>query len=301
VSNTMQVSIAAGTAAVALGQPNYSALCRWDAAEVVTLTAAPPSGQSRIDLIVLQVRDAATDAGSNNDFIFQAIAGSPTTGTPTPPNTPAASYIVAQVLVPGGAANLNGATITDRRAAMSIAQGLPPALGAGAAFQSYTDPNGVVWVAKGGVNSGAWRQARDVLHARMMRSALYTLSTASGGIPFDITDFDPFGIWSPGYAAFIIPVSGLWLVSGQIYAVSNGANQSLGIAIGKFGAGTPIARSGSVPSPVISGLNCSISQTVKLAAGDQIQIWASSSPVGLSTTYADTANIFGVCQYVGTG
>ena len=72
--NTMNVNIAAGYAAVPLQAGQGGALCRWDAAEVVTLTASPPSGQSRIDLIVCQVRDNAIDAGANNDFIFAAVA-----------------------------------------------------------------------------------------------------------------------------------------------------------------------------------------------------------------------------------
>jgi hypothetical protein len=116
----MQVSVAPGTAAVALASAAGSALCRWDAAEIVTLTAAPPSGSSRIDLVVLQVRDNTLDAGGNNDFIFQAIAGAG--GTPGPgavPAVPTNAYAVAQLTIPGGAANLNGVTVVDRRVPMA--------------------------------------------------------------------------------------------------------------------------------------------------------------------------------------
>jgi hypothetical protein len=117
IANTMQVSVAPGTAAVALGTAGaLTQLCRWDAAEVVTLVAAPPAGSSRIDLVVLQVRDNTLDSGGNNDFIFQAIAGAG--GTPGPgavPAVPNNAYPVAQLTVPGGAANLNGVTVVDRR------------------------------------------------------------------------------------------------------------------------------------------------------------------------------------------
>src|SRR5215471_11711382 len=82
VNNTMNVSIAPGTIAVPLQGGQGDALCWWDQAEVLTLTAAPPSGQSRVDLIVCQVRDAALDAGTNNDFVFQAIAGTPAASNP---------------------------------------------------------------------------------------------------------------------------------------------------------------------------------------------------------------------------
>jgi hypothetical protein len=120
VANTMNVSIAPGTAAVALGTAGaLTQLCRWDAAEVVTLVAAPPAGSSRIDLVVLQVRDNTLDSGGNNDFIFQAIQGAG--GTPGPgavPAVPNNAYAVAQLTVPGGAANLNGVTVVDLRVAM---------------------------------------------------------------------------------------------------------------------------------------------------------------------------------------
>jgi hypothetical protein len=115
VANTMNVSVAPGTAAVVCGTYGTE-LCRWDANEVVTLQAAPVSGSSRIDLIVLQVRDNALDSGGNNDFIFQAIAG--TVGTPGPgavPAVPANAYAVAQLTIAGGIANLNGVTVTDLR------------------------------------------------------------------------------------------------------------------------------------------------------------------------------------------
>jgi hypothetical protein len=117
VAGTMNVSVAAGTAAVPLGT-SYSALCRWDAAEVVPLAAAPPSGQSRIDLIVAQVRDQVIDAGSNNDFVFLAVTGTPAASNPAAPAVPANAYAVCAVTVPGAAVNLNGATLTDRRAAL---------------------------------------------------------------------------------------------------------------------------------------------------------------------------------------
>lgn len=77
VANTMQVSIAPGSAAVALQSGQGSALCHWDTAEVLTLDASPPSGQSRVDLIVCQVRDPDLDGGLNSDFVLMAVKGTP--------------------------------------------------------------------------------------------------------------------------------------------------------------------------------------------------------------------------------
>jgi hypothetical protein len=116
VAGTMNVSVAPGVAAVPMSAGSqYSELCRWDAAEVVTLAAGPPAGQTRIDLVVVQVRDAVIDAGSNNDFVMAAVTGNPSSGTPAAPAVPANAYPICQVLVPAQALNLNAATITTRR------------------------------------------------------------------------------------------------------------------------------------------------------------------------------------------
>jgi hypothetical protein len=121
VNNTMTVSVAPGTVVAPLQAGQGVALCRWDAAEVVTIAAAPPSGQSRVDVVVAQVRDNALDSGGNNDFVFSAVTGTPAASNPTTPATPTNAYAVANVTVPGAAANLNAATITDRRGALAVA------------------------------------------------------------------------------------------------------------------------------------------------------------------------------------
>jgi hypothetical protein len=111
----MNVSIPPGRAAVALQAGANTALCAWDAAEVVTSPAAPASGNSRIDVVILQVRDPQLDAGVNNDFLFQLLAGAPTTGTPVAPTVPANAMAICSYTVPGAAANLNGVTVNDAR------------------------------------------------------------------------------------------------------------------------------------------------------------------------------------------
>jgi hypothetical protein len=150
VAGTMQVNVPAGQAVVTLQAGQGSALCVWDAPETVTIAAAPPSGQSRIDLVVLQVRDNALDAGPNNDFVFAAVAGTAVASNPVAPAVPTNAYAMMQVLVPGAAANLNTATLTDRRTtlAASGAQGQVPI---GASFKWWSDtlppaPPGVVFL-----------------------------------------------------------------------------------------------------------------------------------------------------------
>jgi hypothetical protein len=115
VANTMTVSAAPGTLAVPLQSGQGCALCVWDANEVVTIATAPPSGQSRIDLVIVQVRDNALDAGANNDFVMAVVAGTPAASNPAVPATPTNAAVLARVLIPGAVANLNTATVTDMR------------------------------------------------------------------------------------------------------------------------------------------------------------------------------------------
>jgi hypothetical protein len=130
VLNTPTTSVAPGSAAVPLQSGQGSALCTWDTAEVIDHSPAPASGTSRIDLIVCQVRDPDLDGGANSDFILTLVKGQPAMMAEARPGedddegpvvepfagvapaVPANALAIAQVTVPGGAANLNGATIT---------------------------------------------------------------------------------------------------------------------------------------------------------------------------------------------
>jgi len=231
IANTMQVSVAPGTAAVALTTAGaLTQLCRWDAAEVVTLAAAPPAGSSRIDLVVLQVRDNTLDAGGNNDFIFQAIAGAG--GTPGPgavPAVPTNAYAMGQLTVPGGAANLNGVTVVDRRLPLN---------------------------------------PRDQVYGRVRRNAAYTsVAAAVTNIPFDTVEEDPGAGFTTGVnAAYTCPITGHYLCNGRLSVGGgtrvftelrkNGAIYSRGMDV--VGSGQP---SGSTVSTVV---NCAAGDTLQV-------------------------------------
>ena len=114
VNNTMTVSVAAGSAAVPL-QDGTAALCRWDTAEAPpALAAAPGAGTSRIDLVIVQVRDHDLDGGANNDFILAIVQGT-AAATPAAPAVPVNALALARVTVPAQVANLNTATLVDMR------------------------------------------------------------------------------------------------------------------------------------------------------------------------------------------
>jgi hypothetical protein len=197
VSGTMNVSVAPGTAIVALQAGQGAALCRWDAAEVVTLAAAPPSGQSRVDLIVAQVRDNALDAGGNNDFIFTAVTGTPAASNPATPAVPTNAYPMAQVLVPGAAANLNTATITDRRIPLG-------------------PPNARVYLAASGISVP--NGAPGLL------------------IPFDTVDWDPWRLWNAATHVFTAQWAGRWQFSGRAEVTSGGLSYRASVELWVNGA-----------------------------------------------------------------
>lgn len=185
VTNQMQLNVPPGFCTVPLGN-NGAALCRWDATEVVNFTAAATN--PRIDVVVCTVRDNAIDAGANNDFIFQAVAGVPG-ASPVVPATPANSYALMNVLIPANAANLNTATLTDRRA--------PLGPGAG-------------------------------IHARVFRNGAFNLATGSPGaaVVFDTVDDDPSGLWRTN-GTLVLPCAGRWDLRAQIAAAFSASGQAI--------------------------------------------------------------------------
>src|SRR5215831_3111986 len=93
----------------------------------------------------------------------------------------------------------------------------PAPLAAGAALQSYTDPTGEVWVAKGGVNSGQWRKAKDVLKARAYRVATYNLPTAANTVMvYDTTNRDDYSLYNITNGTISFPVTGWYRIHAQI-------------------------------------------------------------------------------------
>jgi hypothetical protein len=127
-ATAMTVTAAPGTAVVPLQAGQGCALCRWDAVadSTMTLNAAPPAGQSRIDVYSVQVRDNALDGLGNNDFVFAVTTGLPATSNPAVPATPNNAYALANITVPGGVANLSTATVT-RVSALLAPSGAVPA------------------------------------------------------------------------------------------------------------------------------------------------------------------------------
>jgi hypothetical protein len=250
VANTMTTSVAPGTAAVALTTAGaLTQLCRWDAAEVVTHAAAPPAGSSRIDLVVLQVRDNTLDAGGNNDFIFQAIAGAG--GTPGPgaaPAVPTNAYAMGQLTVPGGAANLNGVTVVDRRVPLAV--------------------------------------SAASVHSRVRRVAAWT---AANGAQFSFDTVDYGAAYATAAGLFTCPLAGYYLVNANLSVVTTGANQWLRALVYRNGAGAYANGPFIVAPATALAASAPVTTVVQANGGDTLAIWTTTSTVGLAgQTTADT-------------
>ena len=115
----MTVAVAAGWAYVAgsttATQGIYGVYN--DAATTLTVTSNA-SGNPRIDLVCVTIRDAGY-SGANNDVIFQVVAGTPAV-SPVAPTLPASSLSLATIAVANGASSILNANITDTRVKAAI-------------------------------------------------------------------------------------------------------------------------------------------------------------------------------------
>ena len=295
VSSGMALNVAPGQVAVPSQNSTGTSLCTSDAVETVTLAAAPGSGQNRYDLVVCQPRGNDLDGGANNDFIFVNVTGV-AAATPTVPATPPGSVALAQIYIPGGSASVTAGNVTDVRP-----HGLGPEvpLAAGAALASYTDPGGEAWVAKGGVNGGAWRKARDVLHCAYYRAAGFSLQNAWSLLGLDTVVSDPYGLYNGATAYATIPVAGKYqfylAVTGQ--APANGWIQSAWNFPAGTSVGTNLANNGAT-----AGTNTTAAGLIvrTQAAGDQLttnMVASAASVTGTTASYLTRMSI----DYLGSG
>jgi hypothetical protein len=282
--------MSAGNAVVPLSD-GTTALISSDGVEPVTLTQPPVGGSNRNDLIVATVRDSTVDAGTNDDFVFTAIAGVVNGGVPA---TPANSIAIASILVTGGQNWITPAQVTDRRRMLGL--NIPPPLGAGAPFASFTDNNGEVWVAKGGVNGGVYRKARDVLHCRVWRNAALTMNGATN-IAMDATGapFDPFGLLGGG--GIIVPVAGVYAVFARLNVTPTAGGQWAGLWLYVAGANTAVEAFGH--SSGAFGMGVTIADTVRAGAGQAITMQGNGAVA--MTVAPGNIQTWMTASYLGTG
>jgi hypothetical protein len=292
----MVINISAGVAAVPdANVPGACYVCPSDAQWQVTLQ--PAAAQDRIDIITVQPRDSQA-GGSNNDWIFNTITGAPA-ASPVAPAIPAGQLGIVQIRVVGGAATIAPANMTDLRGgSLNVSSGPPSSTQVLGSTQSFTDAQGEVWVSKAGVNGGAWRKARDVLHSRGYRAAALSLPAGTLNIPIDGVSpgRDPYGMLNTSTGVFIVPVPGFYLTVSRLNVVSPSAGQWIGHYISINGASSILAF--LAPGMAVQQ-GYSLPFVVKCAAGDTLGMSYNGNAVQ-TLQNGDTSTWMEV-HYFGTG
>jgi hypothetical protein len=301
----MSVDVAAGQAVVAgtdaANQASY--LVRLLAAYNVPVAAAPPAGQTRIDLIVAAVNDPAATGTGTAGWGFSDVQGVPASSNPDVPATPASSVVLAQVTVAAGTASITGALITDRRTILARLNRAFPAV-TGAGVNTYVDPFGDTWVAKAGVRGGAWLRPDDVLHARVFQNGAFASSASPPSqIVYDTVAFgsDPYGLYSTGTGQFTCPLAGVYAVTAKLALTATAAGQWAGMLA--------VTKRAGVLSQQVDGGYMQVSTAITIhalvhtvflvAANDTLQAYLDNSTVlnGVPGAVTCWANF----DYLGTG
>jgi hypothetical protein len=176
----------------------------------------------------------------------------------------------------------------------------PAPLSGAAPLTLFNDPYGDVWVAKGGVNGGAWRRARDVLTATAARNAAWGVTTTSSVLAFDQVTRDPYAILGPAGQTWTVPCPGWWRVRANYAATASGVGQTMAAALNHNGTVFVNAQAQSGSSS--ARFDVAVDYDVFCAAGDTLQALISGSTalaglavgLGVATTCA-------LIEYKGTG
>jgi hypothetical protein len=175
---------------------------------------------------------------------------------------------------------------------------LPAPITSGSGVQSYTDPNGDVWVAANGVNGGLWKRARDVIRMRVYRSAAYNYPTAASTVPWNAITYDPYGCFNSSTYAFVAPVAGLYRVDTQVCVAFTAANQYVGLQFGVSGYGIRVNNYvGLASNQYAQGHD-----VVQMNAGDTVAVTAYTSiALAMPASAMNASDQMFLVKYEGTG
>jgi hypothetical protein len=210
--------------------------------------------------------------GSNGSFYFQNNAVAPASGLY---QKQAGSWVLV-----GGTA-------------------LPAPVTSGAVIFGFVDVNGDVWVAKNGVNAGAWRRAGNVLVSVLGRAAAFGTTTTATALGFDNVINDPYGLGVGAPTVWTCPVAGLYRVHANIAATATAAGQSLTAGVQQ---GAQVLTNNQASAGGAGRFDAEVDMTTLCAAGDLLRVVISSSVAlaGIASSLGVSPTIATV-KYVGTG
>lgn len=262
----MQVSIAPGTVAIPLTSGAGSVLCNWDAVELVALNAAPGAGLNRIDLIYAQARANDIDSGSNNDFIFAALAGTAAASPVVPSPLPNNAVAIAQVYVPAQSASVTAANITQ-----------------------LTAPNLAI-------------PPQRVPAGRLWANAQTVIATGvAGKIALQVTDY-LYGGMTVVTGGLIVPVAGIYRVSCAIawQSGSNPVGASVTAYVLAYLNGVQTRQWGGGANWA-SFLLSAGADDIKCNAGDRLDLYAMQNTGAAAGSFPATYATFLSAHLVSTG
>lgn len=173
--------------------------------------------------------------------------------------------------------------------------GQPPVTG-GSNVASYTDAAGETWVAKNGVNGGAWRKARNVIRARWTRHAALTLPNNSANLlALDTKTFDDYGLYNVQTASqFVCPLPGYYRTVMHFQATATAVGQSAYVSL--YRNGTQYQQSASPNCGSVGQLPAVLVDEVICVAGDGLAMWVQTYSAGLALI---VDRCFAVFEYLG--
>jgi len=174
---------------------------------------------------------------------------------------------------------------------------LPTPVTTGTTVQSFTAPDGEVWVAANGVNSGAWKKARDVFHCLYSRAAAFNTTSTAAVLACDTRNRDDYTLYNSSTGVFTAPVAGWWQMVFSSGASATAVGQLVNVLIQDSGGITVAQFNASAGG---AGIVTGVAYLNRfLNVNDTFKTVVASSVTLTGRTSYDTTRL--TIDYLGTG